>query len=114
MSSFDIDVHELKSKANMKVGRIISELRNAELMVPIWSRVNGKNVVIAIPSRKIVACFSTTLSYNAPLLFLRYHYAREWNNNMEEESSTEYVIISMNTNLSFPTISYTIMIKYYS
>lgn len=74
----------------MKVGRIISELRNAELMVPIWSRVNGKNVVIAIPSRKIVACFSTTLSYNAPLLFLRYHYAREWNNNMEEESSTEY------------------------
>lgn len=75
----------------MKVGRIISELRNAELMVPIWSRVNGKNVVIAIPSRKIVACFSTTLSYNAPLLFLRYHYAREWNNNMEEESSTEYI-----------------------
>lgn len=58
---------------------------------PDLEPVNGKNVVIAIPSRKIVACFSTTLSYNAPLLFLRYHYAREWNNNMEEESSTEYI-----------------------
>lgn len=100
----------------MKVGRIISELRNAELMVPIWSRVNGKNVVIAIPSRKIVACFSTTLSYNAPLLFPRYHYAREWNN--EEESSFSQNLLrvynNFNTNLSFSIISYTIMIKYYS